>query len=59
MTKLDEKAVAGGRGFGELSKTDLEFLKSYDPKADRQIYGKKGVGMFATSDKPRVVRGDE
>jgi hypothetical protein len=43
----------GGRGFGELDKTDREFLRS-DYDAERQV-GQKAVGMFGTADHPGVV----
>jgi hypothetical protein len=36
----------GAKGYGELSKADAEFLKSYDPKADKEIYGELAVGMY-------------
>ncbi len=32
-----------------------EWFRSFDPKADKFMYGKKGVGMFATADNPGVV----
>jgi hypothetical protein len=54
--KKSEKGFRGF-GFGQLTKTDREFLTAdYD---DAKLYGReKAVGMFATADRPGVVTDD-
>jgi hypothetical protein len=44
----------GARGYGELSKADKEFLA---PDFDRnKQQAQRAVGMYATADKPQVVK---
>ncbi|MFZ2081292.1 MAG: hypothetical protein WAV38_32520 [Xanthobacteraceae bacterium] len=48
-TKGDEFGYQRGAvGYGTPSKADIEFLKSFDRKADREIYGEQAVGQVAS-----------
>jgi hypothetical protein len=38
----------GAVGYGKLSKADEEFLKSFDRRADRKMYGESAVGQVAS-----------
>jgi hypothetical protein len=56
MKKSKGDAYGYERGARGVNREDnSEFMKSFDPKADRRMYGPKAVGMFATSDDPLVV----
>jgi hypothetical protein len=61
MTKSSGDADGWKRGECGVDREDnSEWFRTFDPKADRLMYGKMGVGMFATSDNPRVVnKGDD
>jgi hypothetical protein len=60
--KSDGDAIGwlrGAKGIdGAYDKDGKQFMKSFDPKADKVMYGQKAVGMFATADNPRVVKDD-
>jgi len=53
MSKLDIKALKGGKGFGALQKEDRKFLTP-DFDVERQR-GEQYVGGAATADRPGVA----
>ena len=48
-TKGDEFGYQRGAvGYGKPSEADKEFLKSFDRRADRKMYGESAVGQRAS-----------
>jgi hypothetical protein len=56
MKQLNRTTNRGGKAFGRLDKTDMEFLRP-DFDKERQV-AERAVGMYATSADPQVVDDD-